>query len=516
MTNSVATRRYEDAIQDFSWDLLWNLVDGDRTELNVAVECVDRHRREATALRIQYACGRTETCDFGTLSDLSSQWGHVLGARGIRKGDRVALMLHPSTYFYAALFGILKLGAVAVPLYPLFGPEALASRLNYARPKIIVIEDQGIRTVVGDEPACLALDAALTAEIARQPVAMRPHTAPGDDAMIQFTSGTTRMMPQPIHHKHRTAVTALMPGIYGYGVAREDRYFCVSPPSWGHGLSFGTIAPLVLGTAAGTLSGKFDPIRLLQALQEFRITSISAAPTVYRQVRNAGVAAQFDLCLKKVSYTGEAMDDDTFHFIERTFGTSPCGVYGTAEVSSFLGNYCGFSGFKVKPGSLGRPLPGKEVAVFRESGERAAANEVGEIRLLRKGEWYRSKDIGYVDDDGYFFHAGRNDDVIISAGWTISPLEIESALLQHPDVLEAAVVASPDVVRGFVPKAFLVARRQDDKFRQELQDFVKGRLSMNQYPRKVEFLEEIPKTTAGKLDRRLLRSREADAGAVAR
>lgn len=507
----VISRSYADAMRNFSWELLWSLVSGNEKHINIAHECVDRHPRHWTAVRIQFQDGRTESCDFGYLADLSSRWAHFLASQGAQRADRVAIVMEPSIHFYATLFGVLKLGAVAVPLYPLFGVEGLALRLEYLKPKL-VIADKHQGGLAGVPPHVeLRVDGGLEAELARLPATIETaDTAATDDALIQFTSGTTRMMPQPIHQKHRTVVTSLHPAIYGYGIAAEDRYLCVSPPSWGHGLSFGTIAPLALGTAVGTISGKFDPRRVLQALEEFRITNLSAVPTVYRSLRNSDHVEQFKICLNKVSYTGEAMDEDTFHFIERTFGTPPCGVYGTAEASSFLGNFCGFSGYTVKPGSLGKPMPGKEVAVFLDSGGRATPNEVGEIRLLQRGEWYKSKDLGYVDEDGYFFHAGRNDDVIISSGWTISPLEIENILLQHPSVLEAAVVASPDPLRGFVPKAFIVAKPSKPVLLAEIQSFVKDRLSMNQYPRKIELVSEIPKTSAGKIDRRRLRVAESE------
>lgn len=512
MASSVETRRYQDALRDFSWDLMWTLVGGDREVINIARECVERHPRERTALRLQFEDGHAEVWDHGSLGDMAGHWASLLADRGVARGDRIALILQPGIHFYAALFGILKLGAVAVPLYPLFGPEALRARLEYTRPRLALIDDDAMAAVVGDGAPTLRIDAAVEQALLRQPVLAAVDTRPEDDALIQFTSGTTRMMPQAIHHRHRSAVTTLMPAIYGYGVAAEDRYLCVSPPSWGHGLSFGTLAPLILGGAVGTLSGRFDVQRLLQALQEFRITNLSAAPTVYRQIRTSGLVDRYDLCLRKVSYTGEAMDGDTFDFIRSAFGTPPCGVYGTAEVSSFVANFCGFSGYEVKRGSLGKPLPGKEVAVFRDDGTPAAPNEIGEIRLRRSDGWYHSKDIGYVDEDGYFFHAGRNDDVIISAGWTISPLEIETVLLQHPAVVEAAVVASPDPVRGFVPKAFVVVRERGADLEARLQDYVKDRLARNQYPRRIEVVDSIPRTSAGKIDRKALRHREEAAG----
>lgn len=502
---------WQSAAQGFSWDLMWRFVDGTPERINITWECLDRHWREATALRIAFDDGTCFTCSFGTLSDRAARWAGLLRARGIGRGDRVALILQPCLDFYAALFGALKIGAVAVPLHALFGPEGIQARMGYAAPKLVLVDAATAHLgAVATDASVLRLNESGRALAAAAPVTEVADTAAEDDALIQFTSGTTRLMPQPIHHRHRAVVTGLLPAVYGYGITPGDRCFCVSPPSWGHGLSFGTIAPLALGTAVGAWSGRFDPRRLAAALAEFGITNLSAAPTVYRQLRNSGALDGLDLAIRKLSYTGEAMDTDTFSFLAARLNTPPCGVYGTAEVSSFLANYCGFSGFIVKPDALGKPLPGRDVRVQRQDGSPAPDGEMGEIVLSRKGSWTPSKDVGYRDADGYFHIVGRGDDVIISAGWTISPREIEDVLLQHPFVREAAVVASPDAVRGFVPKAFLVIEGEAvDGLAETLQGFVKQQLSAAQYPRRVEFVDAIPKTPAGKIDRVALRRREA-------
>jgi acetyl-CoA synthetase len=181
-------------------------------------------------------------------------------------------------------------------------------------------------------------------------------------------------------------------------------------------------------------------------------------------------------------------------------------MYGTTEVGVILVNYPGFEGFEVRRGALGKAAPGWDVAVIDDDGP-LPPGRIGEIAVRRRGEWFRVKDRGHVDEDGYVFHAGRSDDVIISAGWTMSALEIEQALLAHPDVREAAVIGVADALRGQIPKACVVAPGKGAGFVRELQEFVKDRLSKHEYPRAIELVEELPKTPAGKVDRKTLRDR---------
>ncbi len=177
-------------------------------------------------------------------------------------------------------------------------------------------------------------------------------------------------------------------------------------------------------------------------------------------------------------------------------------------------NYPGFSGYEVRPGALGKPAPGWEVAIVGTDGAQLGPNQPGEIAVRRKGEWLPVKDRGWTDADGYFHHSGRSDDVIISSGFTMSAVEIEEVLLKHPDVREAAVVGIADERRGLVPKAFVVSARSDPEFPREIQEFVKARLSRHEYPRRVEILSELPKTPAGKTDRNALRERESAHGGL--
>jgi acetyl-CoA synthetase len=499
-------RSYPEALREFSWSALWDLVDGDRARLNLAHECVDRHAGKGVALRLQFADGHREEHTFDALADWSGRFAGFLESEGIARGDRVAIMLDPSLAFYGALFGTLKRGAVAVPLFTLFGPEGAALRVGDCAPRLLLVDaDAGRWQALFPQVRVIAVDAALHARLTREPPRYAPATGPDDPAVLQYTSGTTRALPEAVRHTHRSVVTLMIAALYGVGLRPGDRYFCPSSPAWGHGLWHGTIAPLALGIPAGAYSGKFDPGRLLDALTEFRITNVAAAPTVYRMLRDSGDSRLGRFRPAKLSFTGEPMDPATWTFIEDTFGLTPRGMYGSTEVGVLIVNYPGFSGYEVRPGALGKAAPGWDIGIVDEHRRPLPPGVVGEIAVRRKGEWWLVKDRGFLDADGYFHHEGRSDDVIISAGWTMSALEIERALLAHPDVREAAVIAVPDPLRGQVPKAFIVADRDGADFARELQEFVKTRLSRHEYPRVIERVAELPRTPAGKLNRKALR-----------
>jgi acetyl-CoA synthetase len=501
------TPSYRQALREFRWPALWDLVDGDRGRLNLAHECVLRHRGRGTALRIQRADGGREEWSFDDLADWSSRFARFLERRGVDRGDRVAVMLEPSLPFYGAVFGAVLRGAVAVPLFTLFGPEGLALRIDDCRPRLLLAAEGADRWRAGVPGLdVVPVDEGFLAALSAEPARYTPVTAADDLAVMQYTSGTTRQLPEAVRHTHRAVVTLMVAALYGVGLRPGDRYFCPSSPAWGHGLWHGTIAPLALGIAAGAYAGRFAPDRLLQALGAFGVTNLAAAPTVFRMLRDSAPVTG-KIPLAKVSFTGEPLDARTWAFVEATFGTTPRSMYGTTEVGVIIASYPGFEDYEARPGALGMAAPGWEVAILGADGEPLPPAQVGEIAVRRRGAWFLVKDRGWQDADGYFHHAGRSDDVIISAGWTMSAVEIEHALLGHPDVREAAVVGVPDELRGLVPKAFVVSGRRDAALAAELQDLVKTRLSRHEYPRLVEVVDELPKTPAGKIDRRLLRSR---------
>jgi len=300
------------------------------------------------------------------------------------------------------------------------------------------------------------------------------------------------------------AVTLARAALFAVGLAPEDRYFCPSSPAWGHGLWHGTIAPWSLGVGIGAYAGRFSVDRLANVLTELDITNLAAASTVYRMLLKCGRLSELTT-LDKASYTGEELAAQAQEEFLAATGVPVCGMYGTTETGVIIGNYPGFADYTPRIGALGKPLPGCDVTVLDAEGEIADVGVTGEIAIRRRGKWFGAKDLGSADEDGYFWYGGRADDVIIAAGWTISPLEVERALLSHGQIREAAVVGAPDEVKGQIVKAVLVADGDEDGLVEELQELVRRELSPHEYPRQIEFVDQLPKTPNGKVNRRALR-----------
>jgi acetyl-CoA synthetase len=507
--------RYADAQAHADSTALWELFRGNRDRFNIADECISRHADGSgrIAVRIAHADGTDIALSFDEIAAGSARFAHWLERNGIQRGDRIAFMLEPSLPFYLSLFGAMMMGAISVPLFTLFGLDGLKLRIDDCKPKLLITnaekasiakEVEGLRVVVADND--------LLDEISRLPATYRAATRAEDMAVFQYTSGTTRELPAAVKHSHRTVVTLMFAALYGTGIRPGDEFFCPSSPAWGHGLWHGTLAPLALGVTTGTFAGRFDAVRLMKALQDYKITNLSAAATHYRMMKNSDKARDFAFSIKKLSYTGEPIDVATLDFIDEIFHVPACSMYGTTEIGVVLVNYPGASDYVVKPGSLGKAVPGLKLEVQKPDGTRAAPGVVGELMLWRRDCWETTKDLAKIDADGYFYHAGRADDVIISAGWTMSAVEIENTLLKHPDVREAAVIGVPDATRGQVAKAFIVSDRSPgEEFIDELKTFTRGRLSQHEFPRHIAFVSELPKTPAGKVHRKILREREAAA-----
>ena len=505
---------YADAQRLFSTARLWELFDGDRDRLNIAHECVDRHAAAGkVALRVAHAEGDDETITFAELAAWSSRFANWMVARGVVPGERIAIMLEPSLAFYAALFGAIKAGAVAVPLFTLFGIDGVRLRTRDCSPRLLLTTREKADALARmDEAEVVAVDPAFMATLHEQKDRFQPNTSSSDLAIFQYTSGTTRERPAAIRHTHRALVVLMNAALYGTGLRPGDRFCCPSSPAWGHGLWHGTLAPLALGIETGAYAGRFSAQRLLDALQDWGTTNLSAAATHYRMLRTAPGIADAHLALQKLSFTGEPIDSETLTFVQDRCGVKLCSMYGTTEIGVILANYPGAADFTVKDGSLGRPVPGVEVEVQRPDGSPCEPDELGEIKVRRHDAWFPTKDRGRIDAEGYFYHAGRADDVIISAGWTMSAVEIEDVLLQHPGVAAAAAIGVPDALRGQVVKAFIVpepGHATGEAQVTDIQNFVRGRLSQHEYPRHVAFVTELPRTPAGKINRKVLRDQEA-------
>ena len=535
MTRLTALTSYADAMAQASSAALWELFDGDREHLNIAHECITRHADGSgrAAVRIAHAdgpngSGPDEILSFDTIAAGAAQFAHWLDAQGVKPGDRIAFMLEPSLPFYVCLFGAMQTGAISVPLFTLFGPDALKLRVNDCQPAILITNAEkadlarSVAQDCADGPRVVVADQGLLEDIKRFSTIYTPKTKANDMAVFQYTSGTTRELPEAVKHSHRTLVTLMFAALYGTGIRPGDEFFCPSSPAWGHGLWHGTLAPLAMGVTTGTFAGRFDPVRLMKALSDYRITNMSAAATHYRMMKNSGAGGNYSFHFTKLSYTGEPIDPATLEWVDATFKVPVCSMYGTTEIGVVLVNFPGAKDFTVKPGSLGKAVPGQKLEVQRADGSACDPGEIGELMLWRapKGQepaWMSTKDRAKIDADGFFYHCGRADDVIISAGWTMSAVEIENTMLRHGSVLECGVIGVPDEERGQVVKAFVVANcAGSPELVKELQTFTRERLAQHEFPRIVEFVDELPKNPAGKVHRKMLRDHEAaKAAAVA-
>jgi len=327
--------------------------------------------------------------------------------------------------------------------------------------------------------------------------------------VFQYTSGTTRELPAAVKHSHRALVTLMFAALYGTGIRPGDEFFCPSSPAWA----------TAFGMARWRAGARRHDRHVRRPLR--RSAADESAPRLRdHEPVGGGYPLQDDeefgegrrLCflIRKLSYTGEPIDSATLEFIDQIFHVPACSMYGTTEIGVVLVNYPGASDYVVKPGSLGKAVPGLKLQVQQPDGTPTAPGVVRELMLWRRNGWETTKDLAKIDEDGYFYHAGRADDVIISAGWTMSAVEIENTLLKHPDVREAAVIGVSDATRGQVAKAFIVSERSpSDGYVEELKIFTRMRLSQHEFPRHIEFVNELPKTPAGKVNRKVLRDREA-------
>jgi acetyl-CoA synthetase len=502
---------YEEAKKNFRWSERWGVFDGNKQKFNITHECVSRHASEEIGIRIKFDDRHKEIYTFKEFDRLVSQFANLLERLDIRKEDRIVLLLPPSLEYYVSMFGTLKRGAVVVPCSPLFGPEAISFRIENSKANAIVTNKNRVSLIDKRFASTLQMIEAgqLLQEIRREKETYEPDTSAGTLAMMQFSSGTTGA-PKPVMY-HHGALTVSAPQIkFQVGLQPDDNFFCPSSPAWGHGIWFGTMSPLIFGRAIGAYSGKFNAEILLEALEEFEITNISAISSHYRLIMNSGKIDHYRLKIKRMTYTGEAMPMEVIHFFQDKLGITPHCMYGTTEVGPISSDYAGFNDWKVKPGSLGKPaIGGHKIGILDEKGNELPPGKEGQLALWKNGGWIRVGDIVSQDEDGYLWYKCRADDVIISQGYTIGPIEIEEALKKHPAVIEVAVVGSPDKERGEVVKAFIRTNRNpSEPLKEEIQEFVKINLSKHEYPREIEFMNELPKTPDGKIKRKELKERE--------
>ena len=502
-------KTFEEAQKRFKWSERWEVLDRGKENLNIALECVDRHPKGNTAIRLKKGDGSREVYTFEELSRLTSQFAHMLESRGIKPGDRVAIMLNPSLEYYVSFYGTLKRGAVAVPCYALLGPDGVQYRLRESNAKMIVLEKERAKVIDPGWVSHIIAAEGLRDMIEREKEDYEPKTSADTLAVIQFSSGTTGQ-PKPVLYNHEAvSISAVFTKIW-LGLQKNERYICTSSPAWGHGIWYGTVGPLIFGNGIGAYSGKFVPEVFLEALEEFEISVVSAIPRVYKMVMDCGKIDRFKLKLRRLTYTGSAMEIEVLQYFKDKLGIEIGSTYGNTEVGPIVLDFA-FDDWKARFGSAGKPMFGVKLGILDDHGKELPPGEIGEVGVWRNGKWNLIGDSGYLDEDGYFWPKGRSDDVIKSSGFRIGPFEIETVLEKHPGVQKAAVVGTPDKDRGELVKAFIILKDNaapTENLKAEIQDFVKERLSMHEYPKEIEFIDELPETPDGKVKRKELKKRE--------
>ena len=525
-----------------SWDELVTV--GDRESLNVAEEALGRHGdSEKTGLRLRdFETGSNETYSFAELNAASNRVANYLDEHAGPR-DRVAAMLPAQLELYAVAYGTIKAGRIYVPLAPLFGPEALQYRLADSGAAVLVTASEHVPKLDGDTvpdlETVIVVDGTDELDLDDRPddIDIVPYDAvrrsesefrsvethPSDTYAIKYTSGTTGQ-PKGCPSTHEGTVRLHSYLEHVVDVRSTDNYFVAASPAWSYGFTAGMLAAGLRGTAAGCYRGPFDSEQLLETFEQFDVTNAMVPPTGLRKLRASSVSPDdYDVDLRVLVSAGESLDESTVEWCASAFGTRPLDAYGQTESGMVVANYP-FPDWKIKPGSMGKPVPGYEVALLDEDGNDVGIGEVGEIAVKRgestrtsgywgrpeasvaaySGRWWRTGDLAKRDEDGYFWYVSRADQVIISAGYRIGPEEVEETLMKHDAVKEVAVVGAPHETRGSVVKAIVVpasSATPSEALASDLQSFARSRLSKHEYPREIEFVEELPKTSSGKIKR---------------
>ncbi|MCZ8122968.1 MAG: acyl-CoA synthetase [Magnetospirillum sp.] len=534
-----AAKDYAELIAKFRWDI--------PARFNIGVDVCDRHAPDKPALIFEDDSGRAREIRFGALRALSNRFANALTALGISRGDRIGILLQQSPEAAIAHIAAYKLGAIAVPLFVLFGEDALEYRLGDCAaacvvtdaahlPKILAVRARlpALRRIVvvdgrgadGTEDFQRLLDAASDAFVPAD-------TAADDPALIIYTSGTTGN-PKGALHAHRVLLGHL-PGVempQDLFPQPGDLFWTPADWAWIGGLLDVLLPSLHHGVPVlAKRLRKFDPDAAYALMARHRVRNVFLPPTALKLLRQAPVPAGHGAAPRSIGSGGETLGEELLEWGRATFGLTINEFYGQTECNLVVANCAPL--YPVRAGSMGRAAAGHRVAIIDEAGNELGPGETGEIAVRRPdpvmflgywnnatatrekfaGDWLKTGDRGRRDTDGYFKYVGRGDDVITSAGYRIGPAEIEDCLLRHPAVALAAVIGVPDPVRTEAIKAFVVPKpgiTADGALAEDLRAHVRARLAAHEYPREVEFVPDLPMTATGKIVRRELKRREAE------
>jgi len=544
----------------FRWDALRAELYGvEHGGANMAVLALDRHVEAGRGARVALRCvaedGAVRDISYGELALQARRFANVLGELGLAPGARVFTLTGRRPELYPAVLGALRAEAVVCSLFAAFGPEPLRTRLEIGAAELLVTTVSLYRrkiaslraalprlryVILVDAPAVDATDPSVLS----WPVLMAraserhdaPRSAPETPALLHFTSGTTGT-PKGALHVHEAALMHYMTGRYALDLHADDVFWCTADPGWVTGMSYGVLAPLLHGVTSIVDAGEFDAERWYRILDSQRVSVWYTAPTALRLLIKAGRALadrHARPALRLVASVGEPLNAEAVWWGVDVLGLPIHDNWWQTETGGIV--VANTPSQPIKPGSMGRPLPGIDVAIVvrRADGTleaEATGEATGELALRRgwpsmfrsylgqperyakcfAGEWYLSGDLVRRDADGYCWFLGRTDDVIKTSGHLVGPFEIESVLMEHPAVVEAAVIGLPDPVAGEIIKGYVVLRQgfaAGPALRDEIVAHARRRLGPSLAPRDLAFSESLPHTRSGKIMRRLLRARE--------
>ena len=523
--------------------------------LNMAYEAIDRHangrNRDKLAMIWEGKNGEKERYTFGQMKQLSDRFANVLQSIGIEKGDRVFVFMDRVPELYIAIFGILKAGAIAGPLFSAFGPEPVKDRLQDSGAKVLVTQPDLRRKITGIIPELFDLqhiivvnkdnrdpepiqtaDLSYEAEMAKAPPNFDiVETSQYDYSIMHYTSGTTGK-PKGAVHRHQAVVQQYATGKWALDLKEDDIYWCTADPGWVTGTSYGMLAPWTNGVTQLIYEGGFRASKWYELIQDYKVTVWYTAPTAIRMLMKAGedIPRRYDMSsLRFMASVGEPLNPEAVVWGQEVFGMPFHDNWWQTETGAIL--CANYACMDVRPGSMGKPIPGVELGIVDDDFNPLPVGEDGNLAVrpgwpsmyhtywnntemynskFKKG-WYLTGDKARVDEDGYFWFVGRADDVINTAGHLVGPFEVESALIEHPAVAEAGVIGKPDPIAMEIVKAFVSLKdgyEASDELRRDITRFSREKLSSAVAPREIEFISSLPKTRSGKIMRRLLKARE--------
>lgn len=544
-------KNYEEMYQHFNWKEAEKNFSWHKTgKINAAYEIIDRHAESSRKHKVALyylSQTRNEKYTFEDMKKQTNKAGNVLKEKGsIEKGDRVFIFMPRSPELYFALLGAIKLGGIVGPLFEAFMEDAVRDRLQDSGAKVLITTKELVDRVPIEELEALEtiflvgegikeegkfVDFLKYFQTASDELEVE-WVDRSDGLILHYTSGSTGK-PKGVLHVHNAMIQHYQTAKWVLDLQEDDIYWCTADPGWVTGTSYGIFGPWLLGATNIVVGGRFSPDAWYKTIETFGVTVWYSAPTSFRMLMSAGeeVVEKYSLSsLRHILSVGEPLNPEVVRWGYEVFGHRIHDTWWMTETGAQL--ICNYPSMEIKPGSMGKPIPGVEAAIVDDKGNVLPPNQMGNL-AIKKGwpsmmhtiwnnrekydsyfildKWYVSGDSAYMDEDGYFWFQGRVDDVIMTAGERVGPFEVENKLIEFPAVAEAGVIGKPDPIRGEIIKAFVAlidGYQASDELKEEIRQFVKNGLAAHAAPREIEFIVKLPKTRSGKIMRRVLKAWE--------